>query len=113
VKGLRDGAFEDREVKCFEVDFEESSLGGSAVIARLKDRGYWVRDFDRFNFPALFGELDGTAALGRVVRFLERLMNECDPTSALLSERAKYLAQSRNLTFGEALARISQKSFMG
>jgi len=110
VKGLRDVVFDDRGQKFLSVDFIASDLGANAVIGRMKDRGYWMQAFDHFNFPAVFAELEGTSALGELAQFLEKLMNECDLTSALLSERARYLAQTENLTFGEALGQISQRS---
>jgi hypothetical protein len=90
-----------------------SSVTAAGAVAHLKERGYWIRRFDHHCFPAMFEELEGTPALGLLVTFIERLCRECDPTTALLSERARYLAQSRGITFSEALDRVQRLQSAG
>jgi len=82
-------------------------VDAASAVAYLKARGYWAARFDQSGFPALFSEVDGTPALGKLITFLERLMNESDPTSTLLAERAQYFARSSGVSFAEALSQVS------
>lgn len=108
VKGLANATFGEDLNRCVEVIFSESESRAGAVIADLKDRGYWMKRFDDCGFPVIFKAMEGSPALDENVVFLERLMNECDPTSTLLSERAAYFAGSHGVSFGEALGQIQQ-----
>jgi hypothetical protein len=94
-----------------EARFQSGSRAGDA-IAQMKASGNWIGDFDHFQFPLMFAELDGTT-LDNVVSFLERLMKECDPGSALLSKRAQYWAYTHNVSFGEGLSQVLQLSPTG
>ena len=87
---------------------EKQGPSAAAAIAALKKRGYWMSRFDKHGFPAIFSELDHTPLLGEFVAFVETLIDKCDPTSTLLCERAQYFAHLHSVSFGEALAQVSQ-----
>lgn len=86
---------------------DKQGPSASAAIAALKDNGYWTSRFDKYRFPAVFSELDRTPLLGQIVGFLRSVMDKGDPTSTLLTERARYFAAFHGLTFGEALSQLA------
>jgi hypothetical protein len=97
-----------------EMPFAKSDLragSAAAVVALLKERGYWSDRFDHFKFPWLFAELQGTPAFDLLTKYLIELQVKADPTSLLLSERAQYFARRNGLNFGEALNQVSQMSW--
>ena len=110
VKGLANATFAEDRSHCVDGIFGDSETRADAIIADLKDRGYWTKQFDRCGVPVLFRELEGNPLLGQMVVFIERLMNECDATSTLLSERAGYFARAHGVSFGEALSQVAKGS---
>ncbi len=98
-----------------EIELPAPSAGiaarAGALVARLKDRGYWSDRWDRAGLPLLFSELEGSPAQDVLARFLVWIAEKADPTSMLFSERARYWARTRSVSFGEALGTISQASW--
>jgi predicted transcriptional regulator len=68
-------------------------------------------EFDRFKFPAIFAELEGSSALITFVNFLEQLQDECgiDPNSSRLANRAQSYARFHDVSFGEALDQVQKR----
>lgn len=111
VKDLANATFSEDRIDFTTLAFEESESHSGTAVARLKDGGYWMPDFDRFNFPAIFAELENSPALPIFERFLERLQDDCgfDPGSARLSQRARNFMRFHGVSFDEALDQIQHR----
>jgi hypothetical protein len=111
VKGLANATFSEDSIRFVTVTFGESDSSAGAAIARLRGGGYWMAEFDRFRFPAMFAELEGSSALDLLVNFLERLQDECniDPNGSRLSLRAQNYARFHNVSVGEALDQVQRR----
>lgn len=112
--GNKDHVFKGKQgYREFELSatFAEPGARADAVIAHLKGRGFWSDRCDRACLPLLFSELEGTPALSSLAQSLVGIMKKADPTSTLLSERARYWARTHSVSFGDALATISQASW--
>lgn len=110
VKGLANAAFREDRIRFVTLIFGESASSAEAAVRRLKDGCYWMPEFDRFNFPVMFAELEGTPALDVFVSFLERWQDECgiDRNSARLARRARNFARFHDVSFGEALGQVTR-----
>jgi hypothetical protein len=110
--GNKDHIFGDASrIVAFETSLGKEQREGllpsaDAVIASMKKRGYWSRRLERLGFPALFAELDHQPILGKLAGAMVMVMDEGDPTGTFLSERARYFAETRGLSFGDALEQI-------
>jgi hypothetical protein len=110
VKGLANATFREDRIRFVTLIFGESASSAEAAVRRLKDGRYWMPEFDRFKFPAMFSELEGTPALDVFVSFLERWQDECgiDENSARLAHRARNFTRFHNVSFGEALDQVTK-----
>lgn len=110
VKGLANAIFREDRIRFVTLIFGESASSAEAAVRRLKDGCYWIPEFDHFNFPIMFAELEGTPALDLLVGFLERLQDEfgIDRNGARLAHRAKNYAQFHRVSFSEALDQVQQ-----
>lgn len=110
VKGLKNATFREDRIRFVSVTFGESESSSSAAMSRLKTGGYWMPEFDHFNFPAVFAELEGTSTLDVFVNFLERLQDRCgiDRNSARLALRVKNYARFHDVSFGEAFDQVQE-----
>jgi len=120
IKGLSNATFREGGNSFVEMSFSESQSQSCAAIDRLKARGYWLSDFDRYGIPVLFAELEQSPALNVFVRFLEQTVegaarahrsNVQDAVaymeSASMSRRARDISMSRGINFGEALDQVA------
>lgn len=111
VKGLANATFKGDSVRFVTVTFGESESSAVAAIARLKDTGYWMPEFDRFRFPAIFAEMEGTSTLNLFVNVLEHLQDELgiDPGSSRAALRAHNYARFHGVSFAEALEQTQER----
>jgi hypothetical protein len=75
------------------------------TIERMKAHGYWSERFDRSGIPQLFSEIPAQT-INKVANALVAIMDNADPASILLSERAHYWARTHGVSFGEALSQV-------
>jgi hypothetical protein len=84
--------------------FELSESGADAEIARLKAHGYWWEKCDQLGVSALFAECPHL--IGQLSKTL-RVMRDYDPTSTVLSECARYWANTHGVSFSEGLSQVT------
>lgn len=110
VKGLANAKFREDRIRFVTVTFGESDSSAKAAVRRLKAGGYWMQEFDRYKFPVMFAELEGTPALDLCVAFLERVQDDLgiDAGSARLAHRANNYARFHRVSFGEALDQVQR-----
>lgn len=122
IKGLANAVFQEGRHYLVEMSFCESQSRADAAIDRLKNRGYWLSEFDRYGIPVLFAELEHSTALDALVSFLEQTMEGSARAlgsnipsavaymeSATMSSYAKELSLTRKVSFGEALDMVAER----